>query len=209
MQPGAAKTLALTGLYNVLDALRQERQLTAKEKVIHDEGLVGVLKSLHDELDEAVLDAYGWSDLHGRDDTDDLLERLVTLNQHRAAEEKQGRIRWLRPEFQNPDRSANQTAQQGAPKAPGRQTDLALEATPLAGSKTPQATQWPSSLPDQVRAVAVVISSAAVPLALADIESRFKGRGPWKRSLPRILETLEALGRARKEEVGGKVLWRG
>ena len=27
--------------------------------------------------------------------------------------------------------------------------------------------------------------------------------------LPRILETLEALGRARKEEAGGKVLWRG
>ena len=27
--------------------------------------------------------------------------------------------------------------------------------------------------------------------------------------LPRMLETLEALGRARKEEAGGKVLWRG
>ena len=118
-------------------------------------------------------------------------------------------VRWRRPEFHNPDRSAIQTAQQGAPKAPGRQADLALEAAPLVGSKAPQATPWPARLPDQVRAVAVVISSAAVPLALADIESRFKGRGPWKRSLPRILETLEALGRARKEEVGGKILWRG
>ncbi|MBC7380057.1 MAG: hypothetical protein H7346_21825 [Burkholderiaceae bacterium] len=36
-------------------------------------------------------------------------------------------------------------------------------------------------------------------LSVADIEARFKGRGPWKRSLPRILETLEAFRRARRE----------
>lgn len=42
-------------------------------------------------------------------------------------------------------------------------------------------------------------------LPLPAIEARFKGRGPWKRSLPRILETLEALGRARREGAG----WRG
>ena len=53
--------------------------------------------------------------------------------------------RWLRPEYRQPDRSANQTAQQGAPKALGRQADVVLEAAPLAGSKIPQATQWPAT----------------------------------------------------------------
>jgi hypothetical protein len=57
------KDLTLTGLYNVLQALREGRPLTAKEKTIHSTGLVGVLKTLHDELDAAVLAAYGWSDL--------------------------------------------------------------------------------------------------------------------------------------------------
>ena len=42
-------------------------------------------------------------------------------------------------------------------------------------------------------------------LPLAAIEAGFKGKGPWKKGLPRILETLEALGRARQEGGG----WRG
>ncbi|MCY7371849.1 MAG: hypothetical protein LH479_13555 [Polaromonas sp.] len=55
--------LTLTGLYNVLEALRDGRPLTLKEKVIHTQGLVSVLKDLHDESDAAVLPAYGWDDL--------------------------------------------------------------------------------------------------------------------------------------------------
>ncbi len=50
-------------MYNVLEALRAERELTAKEKTIHTQGLVAVLASLHAELDAAVLSAYGWDDL--------------------------------------------------------------------------------------------------------------------------------------------------
>ena len=33
----------------------------------------------------------------------EFLERLVALNHERAEEEANGKIRWLRPEFQNPD----------------------------------------------------------------------------------------------------------
>ena len=43
---------------------------------------------------------------------------------------------------------------------------------------------------------------AATPLVLPAIEARFKGKGPWKKGLPRILETLEALGRARRDTDG-------
>jgi len=61
-----------------------------------------VFKDLHDKLDTAVLQAYG---LEPGQSTDALLAHLVALNARRAAEEQQGRIRWLRPEFQNPDKS--------------------------------------------------------------------------------------------------------
>ena len=52
-------------MYNVLEKLKSAEPLNDKEKIIHEQGLVSVLKSLHDEIDLAVLDAYGWSDLAG------------------------------------------------------------------------------------------------------------------------------------------------
>ena len=52
--------LTLTGMYNVLEKLRAGEALDAKEKQIHDAGLVSVLRQLHDDLDAAVFAAYGW-----------------------------------------------------------------------------------------------------------------------------------------------------
>ena len=57
--------LTLTGMYNVLEKLRREEPLTDKDRKIHDDGLVTLLKQIHDDLDAAVLEAYGWSDLQG------------------------------------------------------------------------------------------------------------------------------------------------
>ena len=71
-----APGLTLTGLYNVLAALREGRPLTPKEKTIHAQGLVGVLRDLHDQLDAAVLAAYG---LPEGSSGDALLEPLVRL----------------------------------------------------------------------------------------------------------------------------------
>ncbi|MEP6964147.1 MAG: hypothetical protein ABI845_01560 [Polaromonas sp.] len=79
------------------------------------------------------------------------------------------------------------------------------EQNPVATASHPAAPPWPSALPDQVRALAQMLSSHAGTLTLAEIEARFKGRGPWKKGLPRILDTLETLGRARREGDG----WRG
>jgi hypothetical protein len=59
-----------------------------------------------------------------------------------------------------------------------------------------------------VRALAQLLASSTRPLALPQIEARFKGKGPWKKGLPRILETLEALGRARREGEGVEQGWR-
>ena len=199
-------------MYNVLEKLKSGEVLTPKEITIHEQGLVSVLKQLHDELDLAVLEAYGWSDLaplmqvaNGnaapgtsgtlatRDECkraldDALLERLVTLNAERAAEEKKGLIRWLRPEFQNPDRK-------GAPKQSEIEIEDGSETQPAAkAGKQP----WPKALPDQVRQVADLIAAARGPMSLDAIADHFTGKGPWKRRLPQIIDTLEALGRARR-----------
>jgi len=37
----------------------------------------------------------------------------------------------------------------------------------------------------------------------------FKGRGQWKKSLPVLLQTLEALGRVQRSDAGGVASWRG
>lgn len=193
-QQVAHTDVTLTGMYNVLAALREGRALTAKEKAIHEHGLVGVLKELHDELDAAVLCAYG---LSANASSDDILTHLVALNAQRAAEEEKGSIRWLRPEFQNPL----------SKKELFPHVQQALDAD-LASEKIPQKVEqmpWPSALPEQVKAVARVLESAAAPLHISDIEARFTGKGGWKKSLPVILETLQALGRARCEVQG----WRG
>ena len=59
--------LTMTGMYNVLERLKElgvdglgVQPLTVKEKQIYEQGLVGILKQLHDELDAAVAEAYGW-----------------------------------------------------------------------------------------------------------------------------------------------------
>ena len=244
-----ANGLTLTGLYNVLDKLRRGEPLSPKEKVLHEQGLVSVLRSLHDELDAAVLAAYGWSDLGpvpwGDEAaraawTEAVLERLVALNARRAAEEAAGTIRWLRPDFQDPARRAEReaAAAQAAQASPDEllnqerpvaiprweQPDLgmkmaensapqALPAPEAASDDTPgpsvagatAAQPWPATLPEQVRAVAQLLAASPAPLPLSAIEAGFKGKGPWKKGLPRILDTLEALGRARREGVG----WRG
>ena len=207
-QQAANPGLTLTGMYNVLEALKAGRDLTAKEKTIHTQGLVGVLKELHDELDAAVLQAYG---LEAGLSNDALLTYLVALNAQRAAEEKTGKVRWLRPEFQNPAFRANSNSLLNqellAPVSIGIQADLILENDPKPVESTKTAQQaWPNTLPLQVSATAQLLASAGTALSLSEIEASFKGKGPWKKGLPRILETLEALGRARREDEGWRAL---
>jgi hypothetical protein len=237
----AFEAVTLTGLYNVLEKLRRAEPLLPKDKALHEQGLVSVLQSLHDELDAAVLQAYGWSDLGAvpwRDDaaraawTETLLERLVALNAKRAAEEAGGTVRWLRPEFQDlarrsavvaaPVSQPEQTgivgmetkaeAEARADQAEAVAADTGDEASPKAAVAAATTQPWPPTLPEQVRAVAQLLSASPAPLPLPAIESAFKGKGPWKKGLPRILETLEALGRAQRVEPGAHGAsggWRG
>ena len=222
----AHEAVTLTGLYNVLTKRRSGEGLNAKDKLLHDQGLVSVLRSLHDDLDAAVLQAYGWADLGPvpwSDEvaraawTDTLLDRLVALNAKRAAEETQGLVRWLRPDFQDPACRTAATQQTEIdttqPDTAPNDTDAAAgDGAAVPGLAPPAAVQrrpWPADLPAQMRAVADLLAASPAPLSEAQLADNFTGRGPWKKRLPQILQTLEALGRARAEPAaGGQPLWR-
>jgi hypothetical protein len=195
----------------VLEKLRTGATFTANEMTIHEQGLVSVLRELHDDLDRAVFDAYGWNDLAaalaGRPGAttplpekpaeqaqaeEELLARLVALNAERAAEEKRGLVRWLRPEFQCPEERREPTQVE---------IEMPEEATAAVVARR---LPWPKELPEQVRRVADVLSASRSPLTEDAIAARFSGRGPWRKRLPQILETLVTLGRARR--VGEKLL---
>ena len=214
--------------------------LRAKDKAVHDKGLVSVLKQLHDDLDAAVLEAYGWGDL-----TNDglpwtavgseaphrfgsaggsgsqspstpaestagsplhsapalhtlaaealeqqLLTRLVALNHERAAEEKRGLIRWLRPDYQSPATAAAQQTEIGVgddDSAPDTAAPVILD--------------WPTELPAQVAALRKLLPTVGqapgtVTEDLAERLSACFGRKSRKRvdQITAILDTLKSLG---------------
>ncbi|MDP2795775.1 MAG: hypothetical protein Q8O25_17100 [Sulfurisoma sp.] len=184
--------LTLTGLYNVLQKVGagETASLTAKERTTYDKGLVAVLKSFHDDVDAAVLDAYGWQD-NPSDET--ILERLVALNAERTAEEVQGHIRWLRPEFQAP--ASTQTSMAGLGESGQRNVQPDEAPSPPA----PPA-PWPQTLPEQIAALANALSQN--PQSEAELATRFTGKTKWKSRLPELLATLATLGRARRLDDG-------
>jgi len=186
--------LTLTDMYNVLEKERAGENLSDKERRTHEQGLVGILRQLHDELDAAVAEAYGWP--AGLPEAE-ILERLVRLNAERAAEEAGGRIRWLRPEYQAPGAAA-----------PGIQGKLlADEPDEDATAAAPAAKRlWPDNLPAQAAALRDLLATLPAPAAAAALAEVFEGKRTPKRveQVQRLLETLAALGQAEEVQPG---LW--
>ncbi|MCB1037288.1 MAG: hypothetical protein KDD47_25890, partial [Acidobacteria bacterium] len=166
-----------------------------------------VLGLIHDELDAAVLEAYGWSDLapalvgkpggttpsshkspEQEEAEEELLRRLVELNAERAAEEARGIVRWLRPDFQNP---SGTTA--------GQET---LEGTsPAAAPAASKARRpWPNALPEQVQALRAALAEQPGPVTAEALARTFQ-RAQTRR-IDELLQTLTALGQARGTEDG-------
>lgn len=175
--------LTLTQMYNVLDKLRAGKTIEGKDREIYDQGLIGILSDLHDQIDAAVAKAYGWPvDISD----DDILFRLVALNKDRAKEEAQGHVRWLRPDYQNPE---GRTVQ-----AKGEQVELDVGVTE-AVKKAP----WPKTLPEQIAAVreALEASGEASPEQIARHFQRARTT-----TVQPLLESLAALGQATALEDG-------
>ena len=172
--------LTLTGLYNVLEALRANRPLSADERDVHDRGLVSLIRQHHNAIDLSVAQAYGWP--AGLTE-EDILARLVTLNRERAAEEEKERVRWLRPELQAP----------GAAAEIPQTLDLGETAAAVA---MPILIPWPKSLPEQVTAIAKILIAAPRPLSSRDVARVFDGKRAS--TIEPVLNALAAIGQARR-----------
>lgn len=175
-----------------------------------------------------MLQAYGWQDLGpvpwSDDDarqawTENLLVRLVALNARRTADEAHGLIRWLRPEFQDPARRSMGPGTVAAASTPtARQVSLesSSDADEGQGASAGHVSlavttrrPWPPELPEQMRITAEVLGASPIALSADELAEHFKGKGPWKKRLPQILETLEAVGRAIKVAGEGTARWAG
>jgi len=182
-QQAAHPKLTLTAMYNVLEKLSAGQRIEGKDKDVYDQGLIGILRDLHGQIDAAVAEAYGWpADLSD----DEILHRLVDLNRARAAEEARGLVRWLRPDYQNP--------QGRAVAAKGEQGALDIGPT-----ETTAKTPWPKTMPDQIAAVRAALHDLgeATPDQIARRFHRVQSR-----SVQPLLEILTALGQARLTDSG-------
>jgi len=181
--------LTMTGLYNVLEKLRAGTPLTATERTVYDDGLVGVLNQLHDEIDAAVAEAYGWP----ADLTDEeIMVRLVALNRERAAEERAGKVRWLRPEFQAPTETAERR----------RAEQIEADLVPMAAADTGPKPKLPTKLPDQVAAVRALLMAENAPIHSTALARRFVRSRTSEQTVAQILETLTILGQTERVRDG-------
>ncbi|MEF2278365.1 type IIL restriction-modification enzyme MmeI [Deinococcus sp. YIM 134068] len=175
--------LTITGLYNVLAKLRSGEPLDAGEQRTHDQGLVTVLKELHDELDTAVAAAYGWPADLGQQN---ILANLAALNAARTLEERAGTVRYLRPDYQDPKRSA--------------QGGLGITVAATAAKAAPQI-RFPASLPAQVQAVRQHLQQAGQPLTAGEVIGAFSGAKA--NQVEEIIATLVMLGQVRLTAADG------
>lgn len=170
--------LTLTELYNVLEKGRSRAELTAREMEIYQLGQVGVMLDLHSRIDHAVADAYGWpADLENAR----ILENLVALNAERHREERDGLVRWLRPDYQNPK---------------GQGAAVQIAATLDIAADTAKRIVWPKAPTEQVHSLMAALSRCGRAVEAESLARQFKGaKSPRVREL---LDILVSVGHARQ-----------
>jgi hypothetical protein len=175
--------LTLTGLYNVLEKLKVGTALTPADEDVKQRGRVLILKELHEQIDAATAQAYGWP----ADLTDDqILERLVALNAERAREEAAGHVRWLRPDYQIPRFAKDAKAKTG---------ELDLGETVVAIDKGKP--NFPKNSVEHSLAVESVLIATGQALNAAELARSFKGGGKKiEQRVTQALTTLVRYGRA-------------
>jgi len=219
--------LTLTDMYNVLAKLRAGEALNEAERRVHEQGLVAILRQLHDELDLAVLEAYGWGDLIKKGLSADLADS-ADLRSPEASTLKSAQS------AQSADHSsleeailerlvalnAARAAEEGrgvvrwlrpayqmprAGLAPATQPVLpgaaAGDAPPPAAAAPPP---WPDGLAARAAAVRAALGAFGRPAKAAEVAAAFAGRADKKRvaAVAELLATLVALGQAGMGEEG-------
>lgn len=170
--------LTLTTLYNLREKLARGEAFTPAERDQRMRGRVDIIAELHDRLDAAVADAYGWpADLPD----EEIVARLVALNAERAAEERRGLVRWLRPDYQQ--KRAGVTVLGAKPQ------EEQIEA-PLAAAKAAKPV-FPRDAIGQTAAVLAELRSGGV----LDAEGIARRYAQGRKVERRVAATLQALAR--------------
>jgi hypothetical protein len=158
----------------------------ADDQRIYDDGLVLIVKELHDKLDILVAEAYGWpADLSD----EEILTRLVALNAERAEEERRGLIRWLRPGYQRA--RAGIVDRQSA-----IDTDAQIAAPLLIEAGKVQKPAFPAGDLDRTAAVFAALMQARAPLDARTIARAFRQGARTEPAIARILASLARLSHA-------------
>ena len=176
--------LTLTQIYNVLEKLRAGEKLDAQDEAIKTNGLVLILKEHHVKLDALVAEAYGWPENLS---DDEILAKLVALNAERAAEEKRGLVRWLRPDYQR--------ARAGvAPEQRVEEAGEQLEAPLVIAAAKAQKPAFPASDLERTAAVFAALTEASTALDAKSIAAKFRRGQKIEPSVARILAAFARMG---------------
>jgi len=133
-------------------------------------------------LDAAVSEAYGWpNDLPD----EAILQRLVALNRERAADERKGRVQWLRPEFQV-SRDV---------RAPPKQ----FEAELVEGEEKIVKPSFPTTPADQVTTIRALLAATGKPIRAGELARQFKQGKRVENRVAELLQIMAAIGQAQTE----------
>lgn len=171
--------ITITGMYNLLEKIRNREPLTDKDREYNNRALVSTLKQIHDDLDLAVFEAYGWE---ASLSDEQILENLVKLNAQRAEEERNGLIRWLRPEYQAPDQIAVQTTLEGIAE-PEPEVIAPVEQQKL-----------PTKFKDQLATIRNLLRTQGGEWTLTQITAQFKNAKRQQKAIQDCLDSLTELG---------------
>jgi len=174
--------VTLTRMYNMLAKLRANQPFTDEDREHHAAAQTELLRQIHDGLDQAVMDAYGWpADLTEAE----ALEQLVALNKERTIEEAKGVIRWLRPEYQAPG-SVQPLIKPIFDTEPEEGEAVAVAIT---GTQP-----WPKDIKEQLAALRALLLGSARLWTLEEIGDGFKSRGRYREGISSHLDLLSDLG---------------
>jgi len=222
--------LTMTGLYNVLERVREVEwkagpgrhndnadaiaPLSDKERDIYEVGHVAILQEIHDEIDTLALAAFGWSDLAA-----ELVGRpgATTPSPYKTdAQLKSEEVLLTRLVALNQERAAEEARglvrwlrpDYQIPKlghkvtrADGTQIEADLVIQP--GAEKPK---WPADNGQQITALVDLLRKAPAPMPPETLAASFKGRTTPKRRerVASLLETLTTIGLARSGRVEGE-----
>jgi hypothetical protein len=135
----------------------------------------------------ATMQAYGWPP--GLSD-EEIIGRLVALNRERASEERQGQVRWLRPDYQKP--------RAGVVAVGGEQTQADLALPVEAGLPS-----FPRDPVEQSAAILAALTRATRPLSPAQIATAWRRDKRAEAKIATYLATYARTGTAYTAD-GGK-----